>query len=112
LGRLVPETLEITRPRWREEPRRRGIAIQTSVDLAGLPAIQGNPAEIREILTNLIFNAVDAMPSGGNLRFTGQVVNSPSRHLAPDDTVTPESTPRHLAHRRVGGLVVSDTGLA
>ena len=112
LGRLVPEALEITRPRWREEPRRRGIVIQTSVDLAGLPAIQGNPAEIREILTNLIFNAVDAMPSGGSLRFTGHVVNSSSRQLTPDGSDTPESTPRHLdASTGWVELAVSDTGL-
>jgi PAS domain S-box-containing protein len=112
LGQLVPEALDITRPRWREESRRRGIVIQTSVDLAGLPAIQGNPAEIREILTNLIFNAVDAMPSGGSLRFTGHVVNSSSRQLTLDDTGTSESTPRHLdASTGWVELAVSDTGL-
>jgi signal transduction histidine kinase/CheY-like chemotaxis protein len=112
LDRLVPEALEITRPRWREEPRRRGIVIEPVVDLAGLPAIQGNPAEIREMLTNLIFNAVDAMPSGGTLRFTGQVINASSRPPALDDTGTSESTPRQL-DASVGWveLAVSDTGL-
>ena len=70
---LVSDLLEITRPRWREEPQRKGVAIHASMDLDGLPPIQGNPAEIREALANLIFNAVDAMPSGGNLRFTGRV---------------------------------------
>ncbi|HYL79233.1 MAG TPA: GAF domain-containing protein, partial [Candidatus Acidoferrum sp.] len=73
LSQLVPETLEITRPRWQEDPRRKGIVIEASVSLAGIPLIQGNPAEIREALTNLIFNAVDAMPSGGRLDFTGRV---------------------------------------
>ena len=112
LDRLVPEALEITRPRWREEPRRRGIVIETVVDLGGLPAIQGNPAEIREMLTNLIFNAVDAMPSGGTLRFTGQVINASSRPSALDDTGTSESTPRHLdASAGWVELAVSDTGL-
>jgi signal transduction histidine kinase/CheY-like chemotaxis protein len=112
LDRLVPEALEITRPRWREEPRRRGIVIETVVDLGGLPAIQGNPAEIREMLTNLIFNAVDAMQSGGTLRFTGQVINASSRPSALDDTGTSESTPRHLdASAGWVELAVSDTGL-
>jgi PAS domain S-box-containing protein len=69
---LVPEVLDITRPRWREEPRRKGIVIEAAVDIAELPPIQGNPAEIRQVLTNLIFNAVDAMPSGGRLHFTGR----------------------------------------
>jgi len=79
---LVSEALEVTRPRWREEPQRRGSAIQASMDLDGLPPIQGNPAEIRETLTNLIFNAVDAMPSGGRLRFTGRVCDEAGGHGA------------------------------
>ncbi len=74
LTRLVPEVLEITRPRWRHEPHRQGIRIEPTVSLAGLPLIQGNPAEIREVLTNLIFNAVDAMPQGGALRIAGRAV--------------------------------------
>jgi CheY-like chemotaxis protein len=44
------------------------------VDLADVPPIQGHPAELREALTNLIFNAVDAMPQGGSLRLTGRRV--------------------------------------
>jgi CheY-like chemotaxis protein len=35
--------------------------------LAEVPSVAGNAAELREILTNLIFNAVDAMPSGGTI---------------------------------------------
>ena len=76
LTQLVTETLEITRPRWREEPRRKGSVIEPTVDLAGLPLIEGQPAEIREALTNLVFNAVDAMPDGGHLRFTGRMVEA------------------------------------
>ena len=37
------------------------------LDLEKLPPVSGNPAELREALTNLIFNAVDAMPAGGTV---------------------------------------------
>ncbi len=74
LAQLVPEALEITRPRWRDEPSRQGIRIEPIVEMAGLPLIHANPAEIREVLTNLIFNAVDAMPRGGTLRIAGRAV--------------------------------------
>lgn len=108
LTRLVPEALEITRPRWREEPSRKGIVIETVVDLAGLPLIQGNPAEIREALTNLIFNAVDAMPRGGRLRFTGEEVdgsNAGRPGELPGDPPTRGSEPSWVE------LSVSDTGI-
>ncbi|HSB54127.1 MAG TPA: GAF domain-containing protein, partial [Gemmatimonadales bacterium] len=74
LTQLVPEALEITRPRWRDEPRRKGIRIDPIVELVGLPLIIGNPAEIREVLTNLVYNAVDAMPQGGALRIAGRAL--------------------------------------
>ncbi len=74
LATLVHEAVELTRPHWRDEPQRRGVVneIRTTLSASGgLPPILGQPAEIREALTNLILNAVDAMPQGGVLTFTG-----------------------------------------
>jgi len=113
LSRVVPEALELTRPRWREEPRRKGTVIEAVLDLAGLPLIQANPAEIREVLTNLIFNAVDAMPTGGSLRFVGRVCagsedrslsDAPALPSAPESALWPHSGPWVE-------LAVSDTGI-
>ncbi|HSH16877.1 MAG TPA: ATP-binding protein, partial [Verrucomicrobiae bacterium] len=68
LNRLVQEVIDLTRARWSDMPQQRGVVIQLKTDLpAGLPAILGVESEIREALTNLIFNAVDAMPTGGTL---------------------------------------------
>ena len=42
--------------------------IDVRTELAsGLPRILGTESDIRDALTNLIFNAVDAMPEGGTL---------------------------------------------
>jgi CheY-like chemotaxis protein len=68
LNRVVREALELTESSWRLEPPRRGLTIQTVTELApDLPGTTGDPTELREVMTNLILNAVDAMPRGGTL---------------------------------------------
>jgi len=42
-------------------------------DVAEIPVILGDPGAIREMLTNLIFNAVDAMPEGGTITMRARV---------------------------------------
>src|SRR5207249_967538 len=68
LNKLVVQVADLTRPRWRDIPQERGIMIRMQTDLdANLPDVLGNESEIREALTNLILNAVDAMPEGGTM---------------------------------------------
>ncbi len=65
---LVNQVLELTRARWSDMPLQRGIVINVQTELTPeLPFVMGIESEVREALTNLVFNAVDAMPSGGTL---------------------------------------------
>jgi PAS domain S-box-containing protein len=78
LNRMVQQTVDLTRARWSDMAQQRGIAIETRTELApDLPSIMGADNEIREALTNLIFNAVDAMPNGGPLILRTRVANEP-----------------------------------
>ena len=68
LNEMVSQVLDLTRARWFDIPQQRGQLIEVQTQLASnLPSVAGLASEIREALTNLIFNAVDAMPSGGKL---------------------------------------------
>jgi PAS domain S-box-containing protein len=65
INELIEESVSLTQPRWMTEAQAKGIAIEVRTELQDLPTIPGNAPELREALTNLIFNAVDAMPRGG-----------------------------------------------
>jgi len=74
LNSLVEQVVSLTRARWSDMPQQRGIEITLRTELAtDLPAINGVEGEIREALTNLIFNAVDALPAGGTLTIRTRV---------------------------------------
>lgn len=65
LNQIVEQAITLTRPKWQDQVRNQGLEIEVRTEFGELPPIQGDPAELREMLTNLIFNAVDAMPGGG-----------------------------------------------
>ena len=68
LNGLIDQVVSLTRARWSDIPQQRGIVIDLQTELApDLSYVQGDESEIREALINLVFNAVDAMPAGGNL---------------------------------------------
>jgi signal transduction histidine kinase/ActR/RegA family two-component response regulator len=68
LNRAVGQVVDLTRPRWSDLPQEGGSSIELHTQLApDLPAVMGADNEIRDALTNLVFNAVDAMPAGGTL---------------------------------------------
>jgi len=75
INQSVRQVVELTRPRWSDVPNQRGIAIDLRTELdPDLPEITAADNEIRDALTNLIFNAVDAMPEGGTLTLRTRVM--------------------------------------
>jgi signal transduction histidine kinase/ActR/RegA family two-component response regulator len=76
---MVQQVLALTKARWSDQSLQNGVMIQTRTELtAEIPRIMGIEVEIREALTNLVFNAVDAMPEGGTLTLRSRLVGAAS----------------------------------
>lgn len=68
LNTIVRDSIETARTRWKDEADLKGIEIRVLLDLSpDLPQIRGSSSGLYNIMLNLIFNAVDAMPNGGDL---------------------------------------------
>jgi CheY-like chemotaxis protein len=67
LNDTVRESIDLTRARWEHEAQVRGAQIELVFEPGALPPVSGRNAELREVLTNLILNAADALPRGGRL---------------------------------------------
>ena len=72
LNEIITEVVNITQPRWKDQTQKKGIQVGLAAQLGEIPLIMGSPSELREVLTNIIFNAVDAMPEGGKLTIATQ----------------------------------------
>jgi len=68
LNDVVNHVVGLTRPRWADQAQAQGATIEVRTELTeDLLPVHGRAHEIREALTNLVLNAVDAMPQGGTL---------------------------------------------
>jgi two-component system cell cycle sensor histidine kinase/response regulator CckA len=64
---IIRDSMEMTKPKWKDEPQSRGIRIEMVSNLDEIPPVSGNASELREVITNMIFNAIEAMPEGGKI---------------------------------------------
>ena len=79
LNEMLGQVVNLTRALWNDMPQKRGVVIRMETDYAAdLPAIMGAESEIRDALTNLILNAVDALADGGMITVRSRVVGSGS----------------------------------
>lgn len=94
LNQLVEQAVTMTRPKWNEQARERNVEVEVKTRLADLRPIMGDPAELREMLTNLIFNAVDAMPQGGTITISTDMGEDVILSVADTGTGMDEETRR------------------
>jgi CheY-like chemotaxis protein len=67
LNPILEDVIEMTRSRWEDDAHRQGKKIRLVRDLGDVPPIRGNDSELREVFTNLLLNAIDAIKGEGSI---------------------------------------------
>ena len=70
---LMKDVCEMTRPRWESQDDSPQIRLALVADCTA--SVMGDAVELREVLVNMIYNAIDAMPSGGEIRMSSHETN-------------------------------------
>ena len=67
LNDVVLQAISLTQPRWKDQALAAGVHIDIRTEMGDVPTVPGNEAELRELLVDLIFNAIDAIPKRGTI---------------------------------------------
>jgi len=70
VDQILLDASEITRPRWKNCAEASNIHITLTLQIGSNGMVMGDDSELREVLVNMVFNAIDAMPEGGTLSLT------------------------------------------
>ena len=84
---LLWEVARLTAPRWRDAAQAQGCVIRLDVEASEGLFVAGSPASLREALTSMVFNAVDALPDGGTIRLGARAVDRTVRIEVADSGV-------------------------
>jgi signal transduction histidine kinase/ActR/RegA family two-component response regulator len=75
IDQILLDASEITRPRWKNCAEASNIHITLDLLIGSNAMVMGDDSELREVLVNMVFNAIDAMPEGGTLSLRTETLN-------------------------------------
>lgn len=67
INSIIRDVIEITKPKWKDEAQKKGLRIDITTRLDEVSGVEANASEMREVLTNILLNAIEAMPEGGRI---------------------------------------------
>jgi signal transduction histidine kinase len=108
---IIEEAVLLARHRWKQWAARQGIEIQIRTMFAPVPYVFGDLADLHGVLTNLLINAVDAMPHGGTLTLRTRALTPEERqslHRENSHSSSPIASPSESSS--YVAIEVSDTG--
>jgi len=74
VDQILADASEITRPRWKNCAEAANIHITLDLQIQSNAMVMGDDSELREVLVNMVLNAIDAMPEGGTLTLATKTV--------------------------------------
>src|SRR6266446_7591921 len=75
IDQILLDVSEMTRPRWKDRAEAANVQISLDLQIRSKAKVMGDESELREVLVNMVFNAVDAMPQGGHLMLTAEDID-------------------------------------
>src|ERR1051325_11215135 len=75
VDQILMDASEITRPRWKTCAEASNIHITLDLQIGSNAMVMGDDSELREVLVNMVFNAIDAMPEGGTLSLVTRTID-------------------------------------
>ena len=75
MAQVIQDSIQMTRTRWKDKAELEGIQYSVRTNFQGSLTVLGSATELREVVTNLILNSLDAMVEGGALTFQGQRID-------------------------------------
>jgi signal transduction histidine kinase/CheY-like chemotaxis protein len=85
VDQLLLDVSELTSPRWKDSAEARGVQINLTVMNRSGAFVLGDESELRDVLVNMIFNAVDAMPEDGHLTLAAERCDEKISIVVKDD---------------------------
>jgi signal transduction histidine kinase/ActR/RegA family two-component response regulator len=75
VDQVLLDVSEITRPRWKNDTAAENLQISLELKNHSGACVSGDVSELRDVLVNMVFNAVHAMPGGGHLTLAAETVD-------------------------------------
>jgi PAS domain S-box-containing protein len=97
VNQSVHDAVAMIRPRLEEKIARDNRPLDLRLELGTIETINGRPAALTELMTNLLLNALDAMPDGGTLTVTTR--GEPRRNVVLTVTDTGIGMPEAVRRR-------------
>lgn len=76
VDQLLSDVSEMTRPRWKNRAEAADVCLNLDLCVTTTAMVRGDASELREVLVNIVFNAIDAMPNGGRITLSASEIDS------------------------------------